>query len=300
MTYLDGDLYFFASPEPIYGELARCRRSAIIPHRYAPNIGRLQRFGTYNVGWVGARNDARRHCRDHNGGGKDASNGATIMSMASALPTRAISTRFRDCSPRVKAIDEHRRQPRALEYRQLPDRSSATARCMIDDVSPLLFFHFQGLRKGLRWFFFTSHRAFRAPFSAVDAQSHLQALCRRIARRSKRPSSRCCRSRRRSRTGVRRSPTSGNSPRAAARSRAPACSSCWISPAGARCWSSAARVTSAADREQLGLRDRAMAGHSEDIVGDARPFADEAQPGLAAESTAVPACRNTTSTTGAP
>ena len=30
---------------------------------------------------------------------------------------------------------------------------------------PLIFFHFQGLRKGLRWFIFNSHRSYRAPFS---------------------------------------------------------------------------------------------------------------------------------------
>jgi hypothetical protein len=46
-------------PAPIYDEL-REASVAIIPHRYAPNIGRLQRFGTYNVaGWANA--DGCRH-----------------------------------------------------------------------------------------------------------------------------------------------------------------------------------------------------------------------------------------------
>ena len=36
---------------------------------------------------------------------------------------------------------------------------------MIDAAHPLIFFHFQGLRKGLRWFIFNSHRIFGAPFS---------------------------------------------------------------------------------------------------------------------------------------
>jgi hypothetical protein len=31
----------------------------------------------------------------------------------------------------------------------------------------LVFFHFQGLRKALRWFVFNSHRVYRAPFSGV-------------------------------------------------------------------------------------------------------------------------------------
>ena len=29
------------------------------------------------------------------------------------------------------------------------------------------FFHFQGLRKALRWFIFSSHRVYRAPFSGA-------------------------------------------------------------------------------------------------------------------------------------
>jgi hypothetical protein len=43
---------------------------------------------------------------------------------------------------------------------------------MIDANHPLIFFHFQGLRKGLRWFIFNSHRTYRAPFSA-DVRSHI-------------------------------------------------------------------------------------------------------------------------------
>ena len=30
-----------------------------------------------------------------------------------------------------------------------------------------MFFHFQGLRKALRWFVFNSHRVYRAPFSGT-------------------------------------------------------------------------------------------------------------------------------------
>jgi hypothetical protein len=30
-----------------------------------------------------------------------------------------------------------------------------------------VFFHFQGLRKALRWFVFNSHRVYRAPFSGA-------------------------------------------------------------------------------------------------------------------------------------
>ena len=41
---------------------------------------------------------------------------------------------------------------------------------MIDTAQPLIFFHFQGLRKGLRWFIFNSHRIFGAPFSRATRE----------------------------------------------------------------------------------------------------------------------------------
>jgi hypothetical protein len=52
ITYLDSDLYFFSSPEPVFDELAE-GSVAIVPHRLTPEIQRkFGRFGAYNVGWL--------------------------------------------------------------------------------------------------------------------------------------------------------------------------------------------------------------------------------------------------------
>jgi hypothetical protein len=177
ITYLDGDLYFFASPAPIYDEL-REASAAIIPHRYAPNIGRLQRFGTYNVGWVGARNDADgvavigwwrerciEWCHDYVDGERFADQGYLDG--------------FAERSPRVRAIENigANLAPWNIGNYRLSLRNGAV---MLDDGCPLVFFHFQGLRKGLRWFFFTSHRAFNAPLSRITRnhiyRPHVQEL----------------------------------------------------------------------------------------------------------------------------
>ncbi len=40
-------------------------------------------------------------------------------------------------------------------------------RVMIDATQPLIFFHFQGVKKGLGWFIFSSHRQYSAPFSGA-------------------------------------------------------------------------------------------------------------------------------------
>lgn len=177
VTYLDGDLYFFAAPEPIYDEL-REASVAIIPHRYARDIGRLQRFGTYNVGWVGARNDAEgiavigwwrerciEWCHDYVDGDRFADQGYLDG--------------FAACSPRVKAIENigANLAPWNIGNYRLAVRDGAV---VLDDRQNLVFFHFQGLRKGLRWFFFTSHRVYHAPLSAVARNQiykpHIQEL----------------------------------------------------------------------------------------------------------------------------
>ena len=177
ITYLDGDLYFYTSPEPIYDEL-REASVAIIPHRYAPNIGRLQRFGTYNVGWVGARKDADgaavigwwrerciEWCRDHVDGDRFADQGYLDG--------------FAARSPRVKAIENigANLAPWNIGNYRVAFRDGAV---VLDDGAPLIFFHFQGLRRGLRWFFFTSHRAYHAPLSAITRNQiykpHIQEL----------------------------------------------------------------------------------------------------------------------------
>ena len=58
VTYLDGDLWFLADPEPIYREMGSAS-IVIIPHGFAPHMRHLEKFGIYNVGWVSFRRDAQ-------------------------------------------------------------------------------------------------------------------------------------------------------------------------------------------------------------------------------------------------
>lgn len=55
LTYLDSDLYFYSSPDPIYNELGDAS-IAIIPHRFHRGNARLMVNGIYNVGWLTIRN----------------------------------------------------------------------------------------------------------------------------------------------------------------------------------------------------------------------------------------------------
>jgi len=162
VTYLDGDLYFFASPEPIYAELGHAA-AAIIPHRFTPRLQKLLRYGTYNVGWVGARNDERglailrwwrerciEWCFDYVDGDRFADQGYLDQ----------FPVRFADV-----AIVDH---PGA---NLAPWNVGAHAigrqgdRVLIDGRAPLIFFHFQGLRRAWGCFVFNSHRVHRAPLT---------------------------------------------------------------------------------------------------------------------------------------
>ena len=57
VTYLDADLYFFASPELVFQALGG-GSVAIMPHRFTARTRRSHgRFGEYNVGWLSFRRD---------------------------------------------------------------------------------------------------------------------------------------------------------------------------------------------------------------------------------------------------
>jgi hypothetical protein len=168
VTYLDGDLYFFTSPEAIYSELQDAT-IAIIPHRYAPNLAKRRSFGTYNVGWVGARNDPDgiavikwwrerciEWCYDHVDGDRYADQGYLDS--------------FSRLSKRVKAIENvgANLAPWNIGNYRIGFRDGQ----VMVDATLLVFFHFQGLRKGLFWFIFNSHRIFGAPFSG-NTRGHI-------------------------------------------------------------------------------------------------------------------------------
>src|SRR6202171_6572822 len=54
VTYLDSDLFFFASPDPIYSEM-KDAAFGIIPNHFTRRLAEMRRFGIYNVGWVSVR-----------------------------------------------------------------------------------------------------------------------------------------------------------------------------------------------------------------------------------------------------
>jgi predicted SAM-dependent methyltransferase len=58
LTYLDADLYFYSSPDPIWNELGNYS-IMIHEHRFSPEQKASEMFGKYNVGLLCFRNDQR-------------------------------------------------------------------------------------------------------------------------------------------------------------------------------------------------------------------------------------------------
>ena len=62
VTYLDADMYFYSSVQPIYDELGE-KSILIVGHRFPAHLRSMEIHGIYNVGWLSFRNDAQgREC----------------------------------------------------------------------------------------------------------------------------------------------------------------------------------------------------------------------------------------------
>lgn len=183
LTYLDADLFFFASPEALFAEIGDSS-IALISHRFPPGQeAQADSFGIYNVGWLTFRRDA---------------NGLACLRRWRAQTIAWCSdTTANDQFGDQKYLDDW---PELFAGVHLIRHTGANAgpwnlttypitrrdgRVRIGD-DPLLFFHFQSLKRVRAWFYnprFPEHirsvpalvrRAIYAPYIreliAVDEQ----------------------------------------------------------------------------------------------------------------------------------
>ncbi len=163
VTYLDSDLFFFASPDPIYDEM-KDAAFGIVPHRFTRRLADQRRFGLYNVGWVSVRRceegfAALRWWRER----------CVEWCYDRVEGDRFADQRYLDRLPElfknVHVIGHlgANLAPWNLEDLRVEWRDGSVR---IEERYPLLFFHFYGVRRRGRRYF-NSHRVYHAPFTEV-------------------------------------------------------------------------------------------------------------------------------------
>jgi len=157
VTYLDADLRFFSNPEPIFSELADSS-VGIISHRFPIGKESLNRFGTFNVGWVSFRAD---------GEGLECLRWWADRCIEWCYD-RVETDRFAD----QKYLDQFAQRFQGVRVIQHPGANLAPwnlARHAVTDCEnkiqvdgqPLIFFHFHGFKMLKPWLFDTNMGEYR-------------------------------------------------------------------------------------------------------------------------------------------
>jgi hypothetical protein len=175
-TYLDADLYFFSAVAPLYDAMGSSS-VGIIPHRFSRMQGWRRKYGTYNVGWVSFRRDdeglscltwwadrCREWCYDSPSEGRFADQGYLDQ--------------FADVTSALAVIDNPGADlaPWNLAGHTVTVSDDGSP---VVDGSPLVFFHFHGLRiEGDRYYF--KHAPYLASTSRVIREQIYRPYCRAL------------------------------------------------------------------------------------------------------------------------
>jgi hypothetical protein len=147
LTYLDADLYFFASPRPLL-EILGSDSIGIIENRYPRRHPDWLRFGKYNVGWISFRRDERAEaclawwsrqciqwCFDRTENGRYAD-----QKYLDEWPERF---------PGVRILNH--KGANVAPWNRANYCFSKHENTLYVDDAPLVFFHFQGLKEIRPW-----------------------------------------------------------------------------------------------------------------------------------------------------
>lgn len=164
LTYVDSDTFFFSDPELIFADLTSAS-VAITPHRFAPKLSHLRKFGDYNVGWLSFRNDTQgffvadwwmqrclEWCYDYLDDGRFADQ--KYLDEFPKLANGVVSIENRGVNLAPWNLGHS-----ALEVRG--------GRVLVDGQSELVFFHFHGVRIVRNTIFLAEHYPYGAPFNSI-------------------------------------------------------------------------------------------------------------------------------------
>lgn len=165
-AYVDADLYFFESPSIVSNAMSN-ESVGIIPHRYPSQLAtKLAKYGNYNVGWVGFRNNENglkvlnwycdrtlEWCFDKPENGKYADQGY-LDRFDEFDGVLALSSPGFNLAP----------------WNTSSHKLKTVGNYVFCDADPLVFFHFHGI-KSTKNRFVTAQLVYRSPMNKVLRQS---------------------------------------------------------------------------------------------------------------------------------
>lgn len=146
LTYVDSDVFFYSSPEPIFRELGE-GSVAIVGHRFPDTLRHLEVHGVFNVGFLTFRNDERGRARLG-----EWRRQCLEWCYDRVEPGRFADQKYLDAWLSLSGVHvvEHKGANVApwnwSRYRIERQGEGATV-----DGQPLIFFHFHGLKLVNRW-----------------------------------------------------------------------------------------------------------------------------------------------------
>lgn len=170
--YLDADLFFFDDPGLVVQALEK-HSVGIIEHRYPDSVARkLSKYGRFNVGWLGFRNDLNGRnvldwyakqtlawCFDTPEGGKYADQG--YLDWFPNFPgVKILSSAGFNLAP------WNTRRHNLMLSNLLDTNDSGNRDSVSVDGNPLVFFHFHGLREVGNWWV-TGQLIYRSPLTKI-------------------------------------------------------------------------------------------------------------------------------------
>ena len=177
LTYVDADLYFYASPAPLFAAMENAS-VGLVGHRHHWWTKRLEKFGRFNVGWVSFRSDPigwlaanwwRERCIDWCYGIADGDRFADqkyLDHMFAKFP-KVIEIAHPGANIGPWNVSRHKISRDAGES------------FVVDGGFPLIFVHYSGVSKAGRGFYQCSNVSYLGPFPRLVRKGLYAPLSRR-------------------------------------------------------------------------------------------------------------------------
>lgn len=163
LVYLDADLYFLSSPGEILSEVAGSD-IGIVPHFYPSNLKkRLQKYGVFNVGWVGIRNSENgRACAEW--WGERCLEWCYDTPLDGKYADQGYLNQVPMLFKGVKILENRGFNLAPWNVSGQKISKDGQGRVLVGDQTPVTFFHFHGLKRFGKWMI-TSQLNYRSPAS---------------------------------------------------------------------------------------------------------------------------------------